>query len=755
MKTSMKKAPFVTDDGRLVEVSDVHFNQDLGAPQVFGVMRFEHTSDALRGLLRDLRDQARDQGRSWTDFCDLSGRSGHSRIGIDVKFSEDEPEISDARKRIEMRVVVTALNRLLAESLSDLRLLAQNEPVDIGRLFIPLSPSLSRDEVLKAMDANRLLLPERHAIDEHGVIELPLDDVRYVLSPRLTVIAHNFFEMLTRGKHGLSLFQNKSPAGLPALIQPREFLVSAVRIALGPYTAFIERKVRDSKVFHLASRLLDGIRTTGIGTPRHVELYNQGRDPVSTSDLRVRIRLYPAEDRVADLAERILVRDTARSILERGVDFAELTEIFEPEVCAGLFDEIAHCPDQNGFYARLLMPGRLVNIPWEHEDGRLIPEFQWRLVYESVRGNTLEGVLTGEEIPRRFRSFLDELKFVGGEQNLSKVFVADCLPPVDTLRVLKRNGVGVVVVRSLNPRDSEDCADYYLAQSTYEELVNLAREGVRLYLLFDRENGGQVREFHDGFWVAAQGKERMRTVHTTVAMFGSAVQALERELEARISDFLRALKHDTPLGDGFAVAHGSGPGIMKAVDDAAAGLGVFRLGMGIDVEGMGQAPNMAPEALVQFKAGAMNTRQDILDRRSIFKVFNIGGFGTSYELNMALTFMKIGHCLPAPYILVDPFGLGPEGGNLWEPALSQMRIIASPYKASGAGPLGPAWVPKCCHAVGSYGDGLEIIKEFVSDPAGYWQKAGVPMEAVVAARDNLILAGVTIPPYIAAALKAD
>jgi len=238
-------------------------------------------------------------------------------------------------------------------------------------------------------------------------------------------------------------------------------------------------------------------------------------------------------------------------------------------------------------------------------------------------------------------------------------------------------------------------------------------------------------------------------------MFGSAVDALEQELEARISDFLRALKHDTPLGDGFAVAHGSGPGIMKAVDDAAAGLGVFRLGMGIDVEGMGQAPNMAPEALVQFKAGAMNTRQDILDRRSIFKVFNIGGFGTSYELSMALTFMKIGHCLPAPYILVDPFGLGPEGGNLWEPALSQMRIIASPYKASGAGPLGPAWVPKCCHAVGSYGDGLEIIKEFVSDPAGYWQKAGVPMEAVVAARDNLILAGVTIPPYIAAALKAD
>ena len=356
-----------------------------------------------RGLVRDVRDQARAKGLPWTHGCDLSGRSGHSRMGIDVMLADDDPVIDDAAKRMEMRVVVTALNGMLAESLSDLRLLAEREPVDMGRLFIPLSEPLSRDDVLAALESCRLLLPERHAIDEHGVIELPLDDARFVLSPRLMAIRHNFAEMVTKGKHGLSLFQARSPAGLPALMQPREFLVSAVRISLGPYTAFIDRKVRDGQVMHLASRLLDGIRTTGMAVPRHVELYNRGDQAVPTSELRVRIRLYPAEDRVADLAERVLTRDRnggARCILERGVDFAELTEIFEPARCESLLDEISPTPGRGGAYARLFMPGRVVNIPWEHEHGRLLPEFQWRLVYEAARGNLAEGSLTGGGDPR-------------------------------------------------------------------------------------------------------------------------------------------------------------------------------------------------------------------------------------------------------------------------------------------------------------------------------------------------------------------
>ena len=63
--------------------------------------------------------------------------------------------MSDKNKSIELPVVVTALNKHLAESLSDLQALTQRSPVDIGRLFVPLGDHLGREDVLAALDAGR------------------------------------------------------------------------------------------------------------------------------------------------------------------------------------------------------------------------------------------------------------------------------------------------------------------------------------------------------------------------------------------------------------------------------------------------------------------------------------------------------------------------------------------------------------------------------------------------------------------------
>jgi len=76
----------------------------------------------------------------------------------------------------------------------------------------------------------------------------------------------------------------------------------------------------------------------------------------------------------------------------------------------------------------------------------------------------------------------------------------------------------------------------------------------------------------------------------------------------------------------------------ESVDDAAARYGIYRIGVGIDGEKIGQETNFSPEAVVQFVNIALNTRQDILDRRSVFKVFkHSAAYGTCYEINMALT----------------------------------------------------------------------------------------------------------------------
>lgn len=754
----MKRAPFITGDGQLTAVSEVHFNKRLSAPQVSGYMRFIHTSDALRGLVRDLCDRSKAEQKPLTSYLDISGRSGHSRIGIDVRLGDDYPVISDVAKTVEVPIVVTALNRLLAESLADLKILAKNGHVDIGRLFIPLSESLSKAEVEEALHRNWLLLPEKYEITKEGVVEIPLQNIRYILSSRLLGVTHNFEEMIVKGKHGLGLFQNISPAGLPKAIGPKEFMVGAVHISLGPYCAFIERPLTNPDVYHLASRLLDGVRTTGIHIPRQVELYNQGETPAATESLKVRIRLYPAEERVAGIASRVLTPGKARTILERGVDFPDLTDIFNPDVCQPLFDEVTPTPKHGGQYGRILMPERVISIPWEQEGDAWLPEFQWRLIYEYARGNLKEGVLTGDEIPKRLRAFIDDLRYVGGEQKLSKVFVSDGMPPVDTLRVLKRNGIGVVVMRGVECVAQNACRghNFRLDQTAYEEISKLEREGVRFYILFEEGEKSHIREFYKGLWVTGAGRARLDEVHTTLAMYGSSMDGLKEVLREPITEFFRGLKANPALGENLAVAHGSGPGVMKVVDEAAAELGIFRLGIGIDAEEIGQVPNLEPEAIVQFVNLALNTRQDILDRRSIFKVFNVGGFGTCYEINMALTFMKIGQCLPAPYIFVDPFGFGPKGEHLWGQIIAQFETLTHKLKAGEieAPPLGPQWVANCCHVVKDYREGLKIIEDFIDDPNAYWRGHKIPRAHVVTACRNLKHAGVAIPPYIEQVLAA-
>jgi hypothetical protein len=66
--------------------------------------------------------------------------------------------------------------------------------------------------------------------------------------------------------------------------------------------------------------------------------------------------------------------------------------------------------------------------------------------------------------------------------------------------------------------------------------------------------------------------------------------------------------------------------------------------------------------------------------------------------------------------------------------------------------LGPDWIPRCCHLVRSYDQGLELIQEFMDDPCAYWQSVGVGADIVQRARENLQALQMSIPPYIESAV---
>ncbi len=755
----MVTAPIITSDGQLTNVGDIHFDAQQGVARLNATMQFCSADDKLRGLMRDIAARMKAEKCPLETYCQISGRSGHSRIGLDVTFTDEEPQISDKDKTISLGVTVSALNPDLGAALSDLQNLVETHSIDIGRLFIPLTPALSKKEIEAAVQAEQILLPPTTNITDDGCIELLLEDYHFIMSKKLLNIPKNFTEMIVRGKHGLSTFQHPSPSGLPSEMKGHQFLVSAVHIALGPYCAFIQRELNNPNIWHLASRLLDGIRTTGLQVPRHVELFNISEKTATTKNLRVRLKIYHGSEQEQQIANRLFTTpEQTKTILQRGIDITELTSLFDPTVCENLFDEISPSPELGGAYGRLIMPGKLITIPWEQEDNHWMPAFQWRLLYETARGTISAFVLSDNKIPKRFQPITGDLSYVGGEQRLSKIFLADSLPPIDTLRMLKQNDFGVVLLKSISSRVSKKDAavNVYLDQNIYEELVNLTEGGMRFFLFIEEgEYPAHVREFYKGFWVTDKGKEELDRIHTTIAVFGSAIDQTKDSLLQEFNDFLQKLNNAPELRGHFAVTHGSGPGVMKAIDDAAAEIGIARIGVGIDAEKIGQKINMAPEILVHFISLALNTRQDIMDRRSIFKIFNVGGFGTSYEINMALTFMKIGHCLPAPYIFVDPFGLGPNGKPLWQQTIDQFKTITTPQKIKGEQipPLGPNWVINCCHLVRSYSEGLDLILNFINDPCSYWEKAGVKIENVLRARNNLKNAKVAIPPYIEQALN--
>jgi hypothetical protein len=182
-------------------------------------------------------------------------------------------------------------------------------------------------------------------------------------------------------------------------------------------------------------------------------------------------------------------------------------------------------------------------------------------------------------------------------------------------------------------------------------------------------------------------------------------------------------------------------------------LGILRIGVGIDSERIGQRANLAPPILLNFNNSARHMRQNILDRTSLFKIYNIGGMGTFEELLIAVTNLKLFESLPAPHIFVDPFGLGENGAHLWQSTLEQLQTVSRPKTIGGHSVrLAPAWVPNFCHVATDYNAVFAIIAGFVQDPVSYWQKAGIPDQDLLQAWDNAVRSKVIIPPYLQRAI---
>lgn len=760
----MKRPPLLTEDGYLLLAPQTEPTIDpkLGVPRLAATLRFEETSDTVRGVVSDVMAAGNLHQR-----CSLIGRSGHSQIGLDLDFGDGVPEIDTRHKRIDMPVHLFSLNPNIPDILfAEIKSMAdRNRRLTAGRLFIPMADPLGRAEIEEAAASHYLLLPPGASIDEEGVITIPLQNSRYLLSNTLLSAGQNIQIVLSESKEGLGLIQYPSRCGLPASLAPGDFLCGAIRISLGHYSALIDRELNEPGVFHLAARLLDAVRTSGIKVPRQVEIYNGSDQPVSPDRLQVRLRLFPTDLSTTEMSKQLLSTSQARRIMVEGVDFADATNIFDLGVSDALFDNIGKMATIRGNYGRILTRSKCIEIQWELQENEWHEAAQNRIVYEAVRGTITSGVHQGAQIDSDLRRFAETLDLVGGAQNLRKAFITHTFPTTDTLRLLRHNNVGVFIGRSIREGETQENGihchpllpppdNVYFGGATYETFCEMScREDVRFYMLFGQNDKRHLREFHRGFWMTREGKERIADTHTMIAMFGSHIDGTEGVLSQQIHDFFEQLHSVPEIGDHFAVCHGSGPGVMKIADDTAADLGILRIGVGIDSEKIGQRANLEPPILLNFNNSARHMRQNILDRTSLFKIYNIGGMGTFEELLIAVTNLKLFESLPAPHIFVDPFGLGENGAHLWQSTLEQLQTVSMTKKiGSYSVRLAPAWVPSFCHVVPDYKAVLEIIAGFVHDPVSYWQKAGIPDQDLLQAWGNAVRSKVIIPPYLQQAI---
>lgn len=735
----------LTGDGVLQADGSVEVHPDLKKPYLKGT------------LVIPAPDEVRAVMQSSPEFLQVIGRSGQSQAGIEVKMTGNADFKS---KAIEVPVeVIGLLGEQHGRILEVIKGLSGTDlAVEMGRL-LHANPeqALNGRDIRNAIQGHRLMLPENAKILEEGVVELPLSDLHYMLCLDNLTHEDDVLRFLNLGKHGLNDVRDEDPRPLPEHLRSGEYHLGATHISIGPYTAVLEPGLAvngkvEPRVFHLAARILDGIRTTGIDVPRQLEIYNSLPKDVNMKDLKVRLRIYPGSEVMNKKARRLINPRTIRE----GVKLSDVLGLDAgPETFIQLMNLVSARPSSGKPHGYILSRARNAQLDWRPTPA--LQEAGIRNVAAGLMANKKGYKLNGAG-PDLILDVSRRLSDVGAEQDQGTLMISHAFPDPSQMEILFQQGVGGFVATDLrwspdmflnaDPNASESAPrkynDLYFDWLRYAQFRQLERKGALLHMVFpalsvDQGKGHSqkipphVREFHRGFWVRPEEKDRLNEVDTIIAMYGSHVNGVDDILAPQLAPFMRRMRG--LFGRKAAITHGKGPGLMQAADEAAAADGIFRIGVGIGVEKLGQAPNFAPEAMVDFIDKDRLPRQKLMDDLATIKIFNIGGAGTLEEAAITLCSQKLGKNIVTPMIFVDPVGL--KGGeHLFTSLKEQIDVMVAEHlipvqdaEATTARLLA-AYNAGYLHLVNSYDEVGDIINGFVSDPIGYYEERGIPYDYV-------------------------
>ncbi len=764
-------AVLTTGDGKFKDGYGVGEDPETGLPSIWGNFVVDLTPEDERIFNERLSG------------VEVVSRSGLAQGGFEVK-SDSPPQIIEGSylTRVKITSLMGKVGKPVLERLLDLsRSPGSNGATQIGRLlWRDPSKAVTRDEILSAIEEDQLWLPEGYSVAEDGVVEIPLEQLHYIMALQNLISSSRRDYYLRLGRHALAGIRDIDPRSFPDSIASNKYFLGAMKISLGRYFAVIEPALSvdgeaDDNVFHLAARVLDPIRT--MGGIRQVEIFNGLDRSVSTKDLKIRVRLYPADETTEFMASRLVNSRTIR----RGLHFSDVMKIEQsPKRMLELMSLVSvDASDGHDLpQSWLIAGGRAARVGWGQT-----PSLQADAVKahaEGLLGNK-EGYRTDGTTPDLIKSLTEMLRYVGGEYHQGRVVVSQAFPDPALMTHLLDHGIGDFVATDLRltqemclpelrdpDAESNPYNDLYFDDGLYAHFKAMERRGAHMFMVFpelevrDNNGGGvlqivpaHVREFYRGFWVRPEEKKRFKKVDTVFAIYGSHVEGIDDLLAEQLDGFMARMKKI--LGNRMGIIHGKGPGVMKQADEAAKKHKIVRMGVGIGVEKLGQAPNFEPEAIVDLIDRDRLSRQNPMDNINTFPIFNLGGGGTLEELAITLCSQKLGKNLPMPMVLVDPVGWD-DGEHIFTKFAQQVDVLVQKKKITkGQGEHGKAALlagfnRNYIHLVDSLDEAADIYEDFLSDPIGYYERCEIPYAHLRNAWENAELmseeTGFAIPHFI-------
>lgn len=674
---------------------------------------FPSVSDYIRGAIAE--------GKPYF----FVGRSGNAQIGVktDQVPSEAIPVIDNQDIYIDGQI--QNLNPLLDIGLNPGNVLELFKKGDeIGRLVV-MDPELRIGDVRHYLH-KRLFVGREiskgyyDGFEIHQEIDPPtgkmcdyisidLEPFQYIFEP-YAINPSSINAVIKEGRSALSKIRSRVAIDLNSrVLKPGELFVGDIKISLGDVYAIIDAVVEpeSSSVEHLPARVLDPFRTF---RNRQVELYNFGSSDVPLNDIKIRIRFFRTKNPLTVPLEKNKVKEGYR-----------LYDLLTNAEISNLFQSIHQ--DSLGM---ILNKGNFVQIPRaQNPEG----EAQYEIIKNAVVQSTArksELVLPvsgrGEIHNGEFRKTLQKLSVLGGIN--SRVFISELFPSPEIINALNRSGIRTFLINTANPyvlSNSETACLLGSSTPSFEDdyvkkMIQLTHteQGACEFLRYESETD-KLYTFYHGCFIEPDDKERFDKVRYWFAFYGSHTKEADNKLTIELLDQLAA-----KLGDEMGIAHGGGPGLMKESNDLARKHNIMSVGIAIDLEGERQLSLTTCDGLIKYKEGLRLARQDHLQKLSNLPIINTGGYGTSEELAISITSMKIHENPLAPIILLDP-------DNLWSHAQQQTVEIAERK-------YGPAFIPNLIKPCHNADEAVKEIIRFVSHPDNWYKKNKIPKENIETSR---------------------